>query len=237
MRGSCLLPPLSCSTSAAVPGAYAFRLAETGYRVHLIDAAPLHVQQARLQAADTVGRTPESISLGDARRLEFPDAGADAALLMGPLYHLTERSDRILALREAHRCLRQGGIVCAVGISRFAAALDGMARGFLWDSEFAEIVAQDLTDGQHRNPADHPHYFTTAFFHRPDELRAETAEAGFYVEHVLAIEGPAWACTDLASSWRDDARRKTLLDVIRRLEEEPALIGASAHIMVIGRKQ
>jgi len=32
-------------------------------------------------------------------------------------------------------------------------------------------------DGQHRNPANHPSYFTTAYFHHPAELEAEVKEA------------------------------------------------------------
>src|SRR5204862_445674 len=103
-------------------------------------------------------------------------------LLLGPLYHLTEPSDRLAALREAHRVLRGGGIIFAAAISRFASALDGLVRGFLHDEQFVRIVERDLKDGQHRNPTEHPAYFTTAFFHHPDELRAEVEEAGFRLE-------------------------------------------------------
>ena len=35
-------------------------------------------------------------------------------------------------------------------------------------------------------------YFTTAFFHRPDELKVEVEQAGFNHEVTLPIEGPAW---------------------------------------------
>ena len=50
-----------------------------------------------------------SIRQGDARALPFADASADALLLLGPLYHLQERADRLRALREAARVLRPGG--------------------------------------------------------------------------------------------------------------------------------
>ncbi|MEV0698474.1 class I SAM-dependent methyltransferase [Saccharopolyspora sp. NPDC050389] len=47
------------------------------------------------------GRAAElRFSVGDARDLPFDDDGADAVLLLGPLYHLVEREDRVLALRE-----------------------------------------------------------------------------------------------------------------------------------------
>src|SRR5262249_36201549 len=152
-------------------------------------AMPLHVDQAR-RVAEEQGIALASLSVGDARRLDFPDASADAVLLLGPLYHLTERADRRQALREAYRVLRDGGIVFAVGISRVASALDGLFEGCLQDPVFAKIVVQDLTDGQHRNPTNHLAYFTTAFFHHPDELKREVVEAGFSLAGVYGIEGP-----------------------------------------------
>ena len=57
--------------------------------------------------------------------------GADAVLMLGPLYHLTDRTDRILAWREAARALRTGGVVVAATISRFASLFDGFVKGYL----------------------------------------------------------------------------------------------------------
>src|SRR5215212_5220861 len=85
------------------PGVYARWLTERGYEVHLVDPVPLHVEQA--QGADP---KPASATIGDARKLDWPNARVDAVLLLGPLYHLTERDDRLQALREAHRVLRPG---------------------------------------------------------------------------------------------------------------------------------
>ena len=90
--------------------------------------------------------------VGDARRLPYGDASADAALLLGPLYHLTDRGDRLTALSEARRVLRTGGLVAAAAISRFASTFDGLARGFLADPRFEHVVERDVHDGQHRNP-------------------------------------------------------------------------------------
>jgi SAM-dependent methyltransferase len=113
---------------------------------------------------------PFQARVGDARELPDPDGSFDAALLLGPLYHLTEREDRVVALREASRVVRPGGPVFAVGISRFASVLDGVRAGYLLEAEFREIVERDLSEGQHRNPGERPGWFTTAFFHHPDEL-------------------------------------------------------------------
>ena len=157
--------------------------------------------------------------------------------MLGPLYHLVDANDRVTALREAKRVLRSGGVVIAAAISRWASALDGMSREYLSDSEFAAVVARDMTDGRHRNPTRRLEYFTTAYFHRPEELRDELAGAGFDVDGVFGIEGPGWMLPDFDERWQDEGRRSILVEVARKLESEPAVIGCSAHLMAVGRKR
>ena len=50
-----------------------------------------------------------AMEVADARSIPRPDQSAGAVLLMGPLYHITERGERLSALREAKRLLRPGG--------------------------------------------------------------------------------------------------------------------------------
>ena len=217
-------------------GAYACWLAARGYEVHLIDPVPRHVEQARAASARQPRHPLASAEVGDARRLSHGDASADAALLLGPLYHLVEREDRLTCLREAHRVLRPGGIVWAAAISHFASLFDSLLHGFFDDPAFAPILAGDLEDGQHRNPTANPIYFTDAFFHRPGELSRELLAAGFKVQEVSAIEGPGWLARDFDRLWADPAQRERLLSVVRKVEHEPSVLGVSSHIMAIGRK-
>ena len=213
------------------PGGHACWLAARGYQVHLIDITPLHVELAR-QASARQPETPlASAEVGDARSLTWPDGTADAVVLFGPLYHLTDRADRLRALREAHRVLRPGGALLAAAISRFASALDGLSRGFLKDPQFADIVRRDLADGQHRNPTGRPEYFMDTFFHHPDELRDEAVEAGFASAAVYAVEGPGWLLSDFDAWWENGEYRDRLLQIARVLEREPALLGVSAHLV------
>lgn len=149
-------------------GVYALPLAKQGYEVHLIDAVGLHLEQARAHAAES-GVALASIILGDARHLEVPSSSADAVLLLGPLYHLIEHSDRLQALQESCRILKPRGVLLAASISRFASLIDGLSSGFFQDAEFRKIVAADLSCGRHCNPTNQLAYFTTAYFHRPED--------------------------------------------------------------------
>jgi ubiquinone/menaquinone biosynthesis C-methylase UbiE len=218
------------------PGRYAIWLAECGYSVHLVDLVPLHVEQARSAARGRPEAALASAEVGDARMLPLPDATADAVLLLGPLYHLAERADRLQALAEARRVCRLGGVVIAAGISRFASTLDGLRCGYLEDPAFAAVAAGDRRDGRHRNPTGDPAYFTTAYFHRPEELAAECAAAGLGHEATLAVEGPGWLLPDLDTRLADEPRRAVLLTALAALEIEPTLLGVSAHLLVVARR-
>jgi SAM-dependent methyltransferase len=212
-------------------GAYAFPLATKDYVVDLIDPVPLHVEQAKQRAAMDQ-RVPRSFQVGDARAIRCEDGAADAVLFFGPLYHLTDSNERLKAICEARRVLRTGGVLLAVAISRFASALDGIGRGLISDPSFVQILDQDLRTGQHRNETGNLDYFTTAFFHHPDELRMELIEGGFPAPRLCAIEGPLWTVPESATAEQQEG----LMGTMRKLENEVTLIGASAHIMGIATK-
>jgi SAM-dependent methyltransferase len=230
-------PPAEVLDVGGGAGAYALWLAGAGYAVRLVDPVPLHVDQARLESETrTGGRLAETL-VGDARQLPHADGSQDVVLLLGPLYHLTSRVDRLTALSEARRVLRPGGWLFAVGISRFASLLAGLFEGHLEDPAFASIVERDLNDGQHRNPTGALEYFTTAFFHHPDELRTEVLEAGFTLDAILGLEGPGWLLSAFDVHWADAGMRERILNSARAVEGERTLLGVSPHLMAVARKR
>jgi len=167
---------------------------------------------------------------------QFGNGTYDVVLLFGPLYHLTERHDRLSALREAVRAVRPGGVVAVAAVSRFASLFDGLARQYLFDPEFRSIAAQDLREGQHRNPGDRPGWWTTAYFHRPDELRDEVNEAGLDVRELVGLEGLALWLPQLADRWGNLDDRETILWSSRAIEPEPSLAGLSAHLLLVAER-
>jgi len=126
-------------------------------------------------------------------------------------------------------------VVVVAAISRFASLFDGLAREFLFDPEFRAIVERDLREGQHRNPRHRPHWFTTAFFHHPEELRAEVAEAGLEVVELVGVEGLAGSLPQLAGRWERERDRELILWSARVVEAEPSLLGLSAHLLAVAR--
>jgi SAM-dependent methyltransferase len=222
--------PITILDVGGATGVHAEWLAALGHAVHVVDPMPHHVAEAARLEAPPGGVTAE---VGDARRLRAPDHAFDAALLFGPLYHLTDRADRLQAWAEARRVVRPGGLIFAAAISRFASLLDGLSRGFLFDPEFRRIVERDLRDGQHRNPHDVPGWFTTAYFHRPEELRLEAADAGVEIIELVGLEGLAHWLPHLTEQWATSDGQETILFAARVIEAEPALLGLSGHLLAV----
>ena len=229
-------PPAVILDVGGGSGPYACWLAKMGYEVHLVDPVDLHVEQAK----EASGQQPEhpiaSVSLGDARSLRFSSMSADVVLLLGPLYHLIEKSERLLALSEAYRVLRNGGVMIAAGISRFASMLDSFFEDRFGEPVHRSIGQDDLEPGYHRNLTDTLKYFTDAYLHRPEAFDSEIVEAGFQHQATLAVEGPAWLFESFEGYWKDPELRPMVLDLIRKVEAEPSLVGMSAHIIAIGTK-
>jgi hypothetical protein len=98
--------------------------------------------------------------------------------------------------------------------------------------DFGRILEQYLRTGQHRNETGNLDYFTTAFFHHPHELKLELIEGGFPDPRLCAIEGPLWGVPELTTA----GQQEELMATVRAIENEPTLIGASAHIMGIAAK-
>jgi SAM-dependent methyltransferase len=188
--------------------------------VHVVDVVPEHVRAVAEHGLLTA-------EVGDARRLPQAAASVDAVLLLGPLYHLVSKAERITALAEARRVLRPGGVLLAAAIGRFMAVLDWAQRGGLTADVGAKLVPV-LSDGVH----DPTLGFTDAFFHTAAQLQQEVTDAGFADVRVLGIEGPAWTIVD-APGEDTDARFDSALRCAQLTENFAEIVDASAHLMAV----
>ena len=222
-------PPATVLDVGGGFGVYASWLAERGYSVKIVDPVPLHVESARAN-----GFAAEE---GDARTLGEADESWDVVLLFGPLYHLLDRADRVRAFAEARRVVRPGGLVFGATISRWASMYELLLNGLADSPGFADLVRGDLAAGTRRDTVHLADGFTTVYFHRPEELPGEVADAGLRLDGLYAVEGMAQWMPDVAERLADPARRDLVLELAARTEREPSTLGSTAHVLVVAHRQ
>jgi ubiquinone/menaquinone biosynthesis C-methylase UbiE len=228
------VPPAIVLDIGGGPAVHSHWLAEHGYRVHLVDIVPDHVDLAQI-LDEQQSHKLQSIHLGDACNLPFESESAEAVVMLGPLYHLTKRNDRITALQEAYRVLRPGSFLLAGAISRYIPMVKVLTRNLL-DQRSMSIARQTAYTGQHRPDPDQD-FFTTAFFHHPSGLEREIKQAGFQLRTTLAVEGPARLLGEqFRERWSHPDTKQWLLDLTRNMESDRTLLGVSGHMIAVARK-
>ena len=159
-------PPCTILDIGGGPGRYSIELARQGYSVTLLDISRESLRLAREKTGEAqVSLT--GFSHSNAVDLsELDSASFEAVLLMGPLYHLLSREERVQAIREAMRVLIPSGRLFATFITRFApfryAARDDPA----WFVENREYALRVLETGVH----DQSKKFAQTHFARPEEV-------------------------------------------------------------------
>lgn len=204
-------------------GVYAGWLASLGHRVHLVDPVPRHVEAASALAGVTA-------EVGDARALGGADAAYDLTLVLGPLYHLGSRGDRVLALRGAARVTRPGGSLLAAAIGRYYVLGEFALAGAL-TPERAPRLEHFVRTGENL----HRDGFPVRRSHLWDELRDEALDAGWQDVQVLAVEGPVGYGVDLVPAERLEEVVAQSALVAQMVESDPRALDLSPHLMVTGR--
>ena len=218
--------PMDIADVGGATGAYSFWLAEMGHRVHLLDLAANHIAIAQEKSREN-GLALAAYDCADARALPYSDASLDTVLLMGALYHLHSREDRVKCLAEAYRVLRPGGLIVCTVMCRYNILIAAHKYGFL-DSYGKDAIELDLKTG----------IFEKANFygHTPAEIVDEMTAAGFEGLEQIAVEGIANALGDNKIP-ANEKEAQGLLWSIQQTESVPELIGVSRNIITVGRKR
>ena len=217
-------------------GYYAFWLQEKGHHVSLVDLSPKNIELANKYSLDT-GIQLTNSETGDATHLNFEEGQFDLVLLLGPLYHLINREERLKALSEAKRILKPQGMLLTAIISRYASLMDGFKRDLIIDDQFEKLLINDLKTGVHLNETENLDYFTTAYFHTPAEIKSEIAESELKFEKLIAVESFGWIADNFNAKSEDSNYMNKLRKIINMVETNNDIIAMSPHILAIARKE
>ena len=233
-------PPAVIYDIGGAYGEYACDLAAHGYEVHLFDLSKTHIELAH-ELEKEKGVHLASAMIADARNIPREDASADAILLMGPLYHIVDREERILCLKECHRLLKPGGLLFTAAITCYATTLCAITHyeknELLDEPAFQHMIATEVKTGHHiKNPSSRYDGLGRSYFHHPDTLRCELREGGFAGNDLRGAIGPCWLIPNLEEAWKSAEKRENILKIVRLLEKEESILGLSTHLLAISRK-
>ncbi len=229
------LPSQGCILEiGAATGRYTLELAKRGYRLTAFDLSENLLEVAQKRILDAGLEKQVSFIHGDARDLnEIKEKDFDAVLLMGPLYHLVKEMDRGTALKEAADRLKSGGILFSSFISRFGLMGDLMRNLPDWIENQAEVQNLLLAGS---NPDHVPGSGFRGYFATVEEI-APLHEAFGLTTLVLAGVEPAISADDESYNRLEGSQRQGWLDLLHRISTEPSIVGASRHILYVGRKK
>jgi SAM-dependent methyltransferase len=221
---------IGCAT-----GQYTIELARRGYKVLAFDLSPDMVAGAKARTAEAGFSSLVSFRAGDIRTItDLPVSSFDAILLMGPMYHLVQRDDRLLALNQVYQSLKPGGVLFSTWISRFGIFGDLLKK--MPDIIFRkEIITSDLERGSDPDWYRSKNGSFRGYFAKVDEIPPIHAEAGFRTIELAGVE-PAISADDASYNCLSGESRKLWLDLLFKLSSEPSMVASSRHILYVGKK-
>jgi len=216
-------------------GKYSEWLAQKGHTVHLVEPVIKHLQIAEFRSKKLKNKF--SVHLGESRKLEFPNNYADLIILHGPLYHLQKKENRDLSIKEAKRVLKNNGIILGFAINYTASTVVGLLNGLIHKKSFFELCKNELTTGIHNPPDDFPWLLAEAYYHKPEQLKAEFINQDLTYLNTYAVEGMAWLDKDFFVNMLNDKKRKNLIELLQITENDSYILPFSPHMMIAAKKR
>jgi SAM-dependent methyltransferase len=217
----------------AATGGYTLELARRGYAVTAVDLSTGNLEACKRSLVEAGLRDQVRLVLADARDLgEVTEREFAAVLLMGPLYHLVEEADRKTALKEVADRLRDGGVLFSAFISRFGIMGDLMKNLTDWIENQAQV--RSLVEHGHR-PEDAPRGGFRGYFAKVSEIAPLHEALGFETLALAGVE-PGISADDESYNRLEGEQRRLWLDLLYEISRERSLLGASRHLLYIGRK-
>ena len=202
-------------------GEYSLYFSRKGYEVSAVELSDANIAAFRSRL------TPEDkISLTQRNALDlsiYGDASFDTVLLLGPLYHLHSKEDRLKCLEEAKRVCKPDGKLYLAFISNDPVILT-------MQQAHHDYLLEGDYDKETFRLDDFPFVFDTL-----PHVRALLKEAGLRIVHEVASDG----LSELLAGMIDRMDEESYQQYLRYhsyICEKPECIGLSNHLLYVCSK-
>ena len=216
---------------AAGTGIYAFHFADKGHEVTATDITPRHIEIIK-SIVSTKPYDMEASVLDATDMSAFEDESFDIVLNMGPFYHLINQDDREKCFGESLRVLKKGGLLITSYIPRhFVFQYVAMQNDYFVDAK----LAQQITETGVLHHDDEKCFWTDTYYSSAEEMEALYRIHGMEVLEHFAQDGAAAHFAHKIDGWNDE-QFKIWCDYHYSVCREKSLLGASNHVVIVGRK-
>lgn len=203
-------------------GRYSAFLADLGHNVTAIDLVQKNVSQIKEKNKNITAKK------GDALKLKFKDNSFDIALLFGPVYHLFSHEDKLKAINEAKRVIKNGGLIFIMYLMNdYAIITHAFKEGALKES-----IAKGKIDENFQVITSEEDLYS---YVRIDEINSLALECGLIREKIIAVDGATDYIRPVLNKLSEE-EFKIFIDYQLSICERTELLGASSHVMDILRK-
>lgn len=205
-------------------GAYSIYLSNLGYDVTAVELVSHNLEILKSKKSNV------KAYLGNALDLSiFKDKSFDYCILFGPLYHLLKEEEKIQALSEAKRILKDDGIIfISYYMNEYAIITYGFIKKHILDS----IEENRIDESYHMINKDDDLYSMV----RIEDIDKYNEIVGFTRLKIIASDGAADYLRVVLNSLSEeeyDEFIKYHLSTCERVE----LLGSSAHLLDIVKKK
>lgn len=239
-------PPAVIYDIGGAYGEYSWWLSSLGYEVHLFDLSETNIKMSKELSDEYPSVCLQSAMVCDARSIPRPNKSADAVLLMGPLYSITEYEERIIAIKESYRLLKDDGVLFSAALTPYSVLIpritvyhaDDKKKNELDDPAVMASIERALADGCWLNPERKiANGLGSSHLHTAKALKEELLCGGFITSGVHGMMGGAWLAPNLNELLENEETRNILMKTVRMLDTHEEIIGLSGHLLAVSKKQ
>ncbi|MCB2196695.1 MAG: methyltransferase domain-containing protein [Bacteroidetes bacterium] len=218
---------IACGT-----GTYAEILLKKGFQLGLNDLSENNIKLTHEKVKNHQNILYSSVS-------NALDAGIwkkelwDAVLILGPLYHLTKKDNRIKILKNAKKYVKRGGYIFSAFMSRTAAMLYGLKNNPEGIQEKQGVFSLWET-GTDKNFVEGTEWFTNAYFSFSEEINPFIEEAGLKPLHLIGIEGLFGENMNLYNNLKPNLKKQWFNFIMDHCEDKH-LLNYSKHYLSVSQ--